>query len=88
MIKIYEKEVYLEFGTGDICIASGYVESEQGVGFVTFCNQEPREIGKIGDVKLGEEYDIDDFPVVMKFNKKESIDVVIKALLGAKKLMG
>ena len=58
------------------------------MGFVTFCNQEPREIGKIGDVKLGEEYDIDDFPVVMKFNKKESIDVVIKALLGAKKLMG
>ena len=87
MIRICKKEAYLEFGTGDICIASGYIESEQGVGFVTFCNQEPREIGKMGDVELDKKYSIDDFPVVMKFSKKESIDVVIKALLDAKKLM-
>jgi len=31
--------------------------------------------------------DINDFPVVMKFYRKESIDVVIEALLEAKKEM-
>ena len=57
------------------------------VGIVIFYNQEVRKIGDLGDIKAGEEVDINDFPVIMKFYRKESIDVVIEALLEAKRDM-
>ncbi len=88
MIKNLEHQVKMEFGTGDIGFNAGVIkEDDNKVGIIIFYNQEPRNIGDIGDIKAGTEVDINDFPVVMKFYRKESIDVVIEALLEAKKEM-
>ena len=89
MIKTDETQTNLEFGTGDIGITSGSFSGECGenVGTITFRNQAPREIGTVGDTKVGQEYRLGDFPVIMTFYKKESIDVVIRALLDAKEQM-
>ena len=88
MIKKLEHQTKMEFGTGDIGFNAGAIkEEDEKVGIVIFYNQEARGIGSTGDVKAGEEVDINDFPVVMKFYKKESIDVVIEALLEAKRDM-
>jgi len=87
MIKRENESVKLEFGTGDICVAGGYIEQEgYKIGVVIFANQDPREIGSPGIVKAGEG-SLDDYPVVMTFSKKESIDVVIKKLEEAKSYM-
>lgn len=79
----------LEFGTGDICVNSGYYLDCQNkkIGAVVFSNQTPREIGGEGDIKVGKDYKVGDFPVIMSFTQKESIDVVIKALLDTKRQM-
>jgi len=84
-----KNQIDLEFGTGDICInGGGYTDSKnKKIGMIAFSNQEPREIGIEGDVKVGQECKVGDFPVIMTFTKKESIDVVIKALLDAKEFM-
>lgn len=88
MIKKLEHQTKMEFGTGDIGFNAGAIKEEnEKVGIVIFYNQEARVIGSTGDVKAGEEVDINDFPVVLKFYKKESIDVMIKALLEAKRDM-
>ena len=88
MIKKLEHQTKMEFGTGDIGFNAGTMkEDDDKVGVIIFYNQEPRNIGDTGDIKAGEEVDINDFPVIMKFYKKESIDVVVKALLEAKKEM-
>lgn len=50
-------------------------------------NQKPRKIGERGDLKEGEKVDFNDFPILMKFHKKESIDVLIRALRQARKDM-
>lgn len=81
MISIDEKQTELMFGTGDIGFNAGAIqEGEERVGIVIFYNQEPREIGALGDIKAGTEVRIKDFPVVMLFKKKESVDELIKAL--------
>jgi len=88
MIKNLEHQVKMEFGTGDIGFNAGAIkEDDDKVGVIIFYNQEPRNIGDTGDINAGAEVDINDFPVIMKFYKKESIDVVVKALLEAKKEM-
>jgi len=89
MIIKNEGRIILEFGTGDICIAGGYVETEgenNKTGFVIFQDQEPRKIESIGSIKQGE-VDLEDYPVVMTFSKKESIDAVISQLEKAKSWM-
>ena len=88
MIKTLEHQYKMEFGTGDIGFNAGAIkEDDENVGIVIFYNQEARKIGDLGDVKAGEEVDTNDFPVVMKFYRKESIDAVIEALLAAKRDM-
>lgn len=88
MIKNLEHQAKMEFGTGDIGFNAGAIKEDgDKVGIIIFYNQEPRNIGDAGDIKAGTEVDINDFPVTMKFYRKESIDVVIKALLEAKKEM-
>lgn len=88
MIKELEHQVKMEFGTGDIGFNAGAIkEDDNKVGIIIFYNQEARKIGDMGDIKPGTEVDINDFPVIMKFYRKESIDVVIKALLVAKEEM-
>ena len=87
MIVKNEEQVILEFGNGDICIAGGYSKNEdKKTGFVIFTNQEPREKGHVGDIKSGE-VDLEEYPIIMTFSKKESIDVVIKELEAAKSYM-
>jgi hypothetical protein len=88
MIKKNKEYIRLEFGNGDICVAGGYTEHENNkiTGFVLFTNQDPREIGSKGIVKVGE-VNLEDYPVVMTFSKKESIDVIIKELEEAKSNM-
>lgn len=87
MIIKNDEHIRLEFGTGDICIAGGYSENEDiKTGFVIFTNQEPREIGSGGVIKSGE-VDLEEYPIVMTFGKKESIDVVIEQLEKAKSYM-
>lgn len=88
MIKKLEHQTKMEFGTGDIGFNTGAIkEDDTKVGVIIFYNQEGREIGTTGDIKAGTEVDINDFPVIMKFYRKESIDVIIEALLEAKKEM-
>lgn len=88
MIKTYDNQIDLEFGTGDIGFNSGsYIEDNKKVGIIGFYNQEPRPIGAVADKVAGQEYSIGDFPIIMTFYKKESIDVIIEALLDAKKEM-
>ncbi len=88
MIKKLGHQTKMEFGTGDIGFNAGAIKEEgEKVGIVIFYNQEARGIGSTGDVKVGEEVDINDFPLVMKFYKKESIDVIVEALLEAKRDM-
>ena len=88
MIKTYEKQIDLEFGTGDIGFNSGsYIENDKKIGMMGFYNQKSREIGMVGDIKAGQECLLGDFPIIMTFYKKESIDVIIEGLLDAKKQM-
>lgn len=88
MIKEIGSRTKMEFGTGDIGFNAGAINEEDNkVGIIIFYNQEGREIGAVGDIKAGTPVDINDFPVVMKFHRKESIDELIKALLEAKKDM-
>lgn len=88
MIKI-DKQIELEFGKGDICIAGGHFFDGKGdkVGLVTFIDQEPREIGVEGITKGGQGYNVGEFPVIMTFTKKESIDVLIDQLKQARECM-
>lgn len=90
MIIINENHTELEFGSGDICVTGGHVINASGqvVGIATFSGQQGREIGKVGDIKAGQVYDLKEFPVLMTFAKPESIDVVIRALHLAKEEMG
>ena len=88
MIKKLGHQTKMEFGTGDIGFNAGAIkEEDENVGIVIFYNQGARKIGDLGDIKAGEKVDINDFPVIMKFYRKESIDVVIEALLEAKRDM-
>lgn len=75
----------MEFGTGDICIAGGYIENER-YGIVGFVNQSVREIGEVGDIKAGK-HEFEEFDIMMEFSKVESIDVLIKELEKAKRYM-
>lgn len=88
MIKTFENRTEMLFGAGDIGFNSGvYIENDELVGVLIFYNQEAREIGEPGDIKVGVSVNLEDFPVMIKFTKKESIDVLIKALEEAKESM-
>ena len=88
MITKHENTLDCEFGTGDICVTgSHFVEDNKRLGIVTFSNQTSREIGTECVIKAGQPYKLGDFPVIFTFTKKESIDVVIRALEDARREM-
>lgn len=89
MIKKFDDRTELIFGTGDIGMNPGvYIEDDKNVGVMVCYNQEPREIGhNNADVKGGTTINMEDYPVVLKFHKVESVDVVIHALKEIKDLM-
>lgn len=87
MIIRNDEHIRLKFGTGDICIAGGYSDNgDNRNGFVIFTQQEPREIGSEGIIKEGE-IKPEEYPIIMTFTKKESIDAVIGQLEKAKSFM-
>lgn len=73
----------IEFGDGDVC--TGTVMRTDGVGVVYFTDLDKKyEIGE----RLEDKKDyLDQMLVSLHFKKVESIDVVIGALEGIKKLM-
>lgn len=77
MIKQDETLTLLEFGHGDIGVGGG---SHGNIGVVVFFNQEPEEIGTYTGIPPEIKVHLEDFPVVMTFDKEESIDVLIKCL--------
>ena len=88
MIKSIDDGFEMVFGTGDIGVNSGvYMESDNKIGAIIFYNQEPRPIGSPGDISTGKSLTPTTVPVVMKFHKTESIDVLIRALTEAKNMM-
>ena len=88
MINKSEIQIELQFGAGDICVNGGcFMEENEKIGIVAFSNQSPREINSEGDIKAGTGHKLGEFPVIMTFYKKESIDVVIGQLEEAKKSM-
>jgi len=72
---------FLEFGKGDIAVTNGKNKNHVAV---VFKNQQPREVGALGDLLKGQTTD-ETFPdIVMVFDNENSIDVVIRKLQAAK----
>lgn len=85
MIRIDKTKTTMTFGSGDIGVNSGSINK---TGIIVFHNQSARPVGTPGDIKAGTIVDLEKFEgVIMEFNKVESIDVVIEALLEAKEAM-
>ena len=78
MLEINDKQTIVHFGTGDVCIAP--IQTADNENCLGLCNQAPREIGSVGDYLEGDEVELEWFPVMLKFDKPECIDVLIKAL--------
>ena len=69
-------QTIIQFGTGDINIIPGILKEEE-IGIIALRNQAPREIGlNNGDI-----------PIILQFNKTESIDVLIHSLEQTKEMM-
>lgn len=77
-------QTIVEFGAGDINIIPGTLREEE-IGIVALREQKPREIGlNNGDGHYG---NISEIPIILQFNKTESIDVLIYALKETKQMM-
>lgn len=82
--KVDKRQTIIQFGTGDINIIPGIL-TEEDIGIVGLRNQAPREIGLNNGDKAPN--NTDEFPIILQFDKKESIDVLIYALEETKKMM-
>ena len=77
-------QTIIEFGTGDINIIPGILKEEE-IGIIAKRNQKPREIGlNNGDIPPNKLIEI---PIILQFNKTESIDVLIHSLKETKEMM-
>ena len=85
IINYTDERVQLEFGYGDIRISHGTVGDAGAICF--FRTDEITPIGTKFDFDTPLEVPAEDTPVRMTFEKEESIDVLINALLDAKRLM-
>lgn len=86
MIK-YVKETgqtIIQFGTGDINIIPGILKEEE-IGIICLRNQKTRKIG----LNNGDKPPINtiEIPIILQFNKTESIDVLIHSLKETKEMM-
>lgn len=84
MIKQDNKNTIILFGTGDINVVRGILKEEEA-GILYLRNQEPREIGLNNGDRPSQ--DLDEYNVVLQFNKTESIDVLIQSLNEVKDMM-
>ncbi|OMF00268.1 hypothetical protein BK124_11455 [Paenibacillus amylolyticus] len=82
----HEGQTQIEFGTGDINVSPGLLQLDYPCGVVVF---QPKEVGPIGERRKNEVVVAPPAltPVRMTFDKVESIDVVIRALREAKRMM-
>jgi hypothetical protein len=82
----HEGQTQIEFGTGDINVSPGLLQLDYPCGVVAF---QPKESGPIGERQKNERVVAPpaETPVRMTFDKVESIDVVIRALHEAKRMM-
>ena len=77
-------QIIIQFGTGDINIIPGILKEEE-IGIIALREQKPREIGlNNGDKSPSNLYEI---PIILQFNKTESIDVLIHTLKEVKDMM-
>jgi hypothetical protein len=77
----------IEFGVGDINVASGLLKSDDVLGVVCFSQKDPGHIGSPGVYEKYQEVDMIETPVRLVFEKVESIEVLIKSLQEAKRYM-
>lgn len=75
-----------DFGDGDIRVASAHIESAN-VGCVLFQNDIKGEIGREHHETIGKTTDELPIDLALRFEKTESIDVLIHALEAAKGYM-
>lgn len=87
IINFTNETTQLEFGTGDIRVSGGLLDTDEEVlGAVCFFQTVPQAIG----IKIPNERTVvpqEETPVRMVFSKVESIDVVIRALEKTKEYM-
>lgn len=77
-------QTIIQFGNGDINIIPGILKEEE-IGIIALRNQTPRKIGlNNGDIPPNNTIEI---PIILQFNKTESIDVLIHALKETKEMM-
>lgn len=77
-------QTIIEFGTGDINIIPGILKEEE-IGIIALRNQKPRKIGlNNGDIPTNK---LTEIPIILQFNKTESIDVLIHSLKETKEMM-
>lgn len=77
-------QTIIEFGTGDINIIPGILKEEE-IGIIALRNQKPRKIGlNNGDIQPNK---LTEIPIILQFNKTESIDVLIHSLKETKEMM-
>jgi hypothetical protein len=79
------KEIH--FGVGDIKISSGWMNEDKSVGVLVLRQQEPKPIGYLEEHLPHEEVEEGEAPVRMRFDKVESIDVLIERLEKVKEYM-
>ena len=78
-----KNRIELEFGYGDICVTPAKHKDNKNVALF-FTNVEPGEVGRRVPADKWDPTSVD---AVMIFNNAESIDVVIKHLKIAKKML-
>lgn len=77
-------QIIIQFGNGDINIIPGILKEEE-IGIIALRNQKPREIGlNNGDTPPK---NIELIPIILQFDKVESIDILIHALKETKEMM-
>lgn len=76
---VKNKNVQIEFGSGDISVRIGCM-SDGSFGAVQFVEIDPLPIGEHVKADEKSKIGIDDAPVTFIFNKIESLDVVIYQL--------
>lgn len=75
-----------EFGKGDISFAGSRMEDEEFNSMLVFQNSNPHEIGSINSDDSGKTTDeLEEIPLIMIFNKAESITALIHSLADLQK---
>lgn len=85
MINVNDGQTIATFGTGDIGIYSLKGEDGKQIS-LGLSNQSEREVGSLGDFKVGVPVPCDKFDILFDFNKVESVDALINALQEVKEM--